>query len=98
MNAVEKYLKNHGSYVSTNKLSKQLNISRRNVTRQVLQSTHLKEIDPLLVGSNKQFVRIFRYFEYPKEVENVSYASRRYRNINLKKILQNGNSSINQEE
>ena len=67
---IEKILKYHQKknkkwlfhYVTLYKLSK------NQIKRLIISSTHLKPINPLIVGSGKKYVPVFEYHEYPDQV------------------------------
>jgi hypothetical protein len=66
MNSVEQYLHdNPRRNYNMRSLRSKLSISKREVFRHVMESTHLRAVDPLKVGSGKQRLFIFEYHEYP---------------------------------
>jgi len=77
LNDVETYLKNNGGFASIKTLKKELNMNKKQVKRLIFNSTNLKTIDPLLVGSGKCFLPIFKYFEYHTNNNTLYYNRRR---------------------
>lgn len=68
LNAVEQYVHDSCKFASIKVLMKQLKLSKNQIKRFVANSTHLKPIHPLLVGSGKKYVPVFEYHEYPDQV------------------------------
>ena len=89
LNAIEEYLKGKGGYASIRVLKNVLKLNKKQVKRLVFNSSHIKPINPLLVGSCKQYLPIFEY-------SDVSHVTRKNRNINSKKILADGNTPVDQ--
>jgi len=69
LNAVEQYLQNNSSFASIRVLCKKLNLKKSQIKRLIFQSTHLKAVSPLMVGSGKTYLPIFEYHEYSDSKE-----------------------------
>lgn len=61
LNAVETFLKTNGGFASIHVLRKQLQMNKKQVRRLIMNSTSLRAIDPLRVGSGKKYLSIFEY-------------------------------------
>ena len=63
MNPVEEYLKNRPNLIiSSKRLKKILNLTKYNVSyKYCIKSKHIEKMRPILVGSNKKSLNIFRY-------------------------------------
>jgi hypothetical protein len=67
LNDVERLLKKHGVLgLSVKSLSKILGISRKAVKYQIINSTYISDVAPILHGSNKQKINVYRYNDIKK--------------------------------
>lgn len=65
LNAVEQFLKVNGGFASIKTLMKKINLSKKQIKRLVMNSTHLNPINPHVVGSSKIYLPIFEYSQVP---------------------------------
>ena len=62
MNIVEEYLaKNPEKMLSINTLYKRLNLKRKAIRYYIAQSSHIRQVTPLEVGSKKYIMSVFTY-------------------------------------
>jgi len=64
LNAVEQYLKVGGSFASIKVLMKKLEMNKKQISRLIMNSTHLRAIEPHRTGSWKKHINVFEYHEY----------------------------------
>jgi hypothetical protein len=83
LNAVETFLKTNGGFASKRVLQKQLKMSKKQVRRLIMNSMNLKAINPLRVGSGKNYLSIFEYS--PESNDGISYFKRRRNQYRMKK-------------
>jgi len=104
LNKVEDYLKSNGGFASIKTLKKKLGLNKKQVLHYIHNSFCLKPVDPILCGSGKVFIPVFKYFEYPNA--KIEYYKRLYllrkTNRNKKVEIQNPTETkeviINDEE
>ena len=86
LNKVEDYLKSNGGFASIKTLKKKLNLNKKQVLYYIHNSFCLKPVNPILCGSGKVFIPVFKYFEYPNA--KTEYYKRLYlrKTIRSKKV------------
>ena len=63
-NVIENYLKeNSTKKLSLKKITKDLSLKRRKAIWLIHQSTKIKIVKPIEVGSNKYFMHLYKYIE-----------------------------------
>jgi len=64
INEVEDYLKNNeGKNISLRKIYRDLGFKRRKTIWLIHKSDKIKNVNPLDVGSNKNFLHVYTYYE-----------------------------------